>query len=150
MWTDGTVFDPMDLGLDGPRSPWAVMHGVVLKRTLPPLVAYRAIQRMVKEIELQDSTSGLLHMRSSRVDDHPLCYRGCAGDHQLGRLLHLNETHPTDALDGEPGVIAIMRDVDPELLSRLNDRGPWRDLDLPAVNIDRHPIWDFGHPLLLA
>ena len=113
----------------------AVPHVLVLQVALAGLVADRAVDGVVDQQELERRPVGLGRLLGVRVDHHAVpstC--GVAGDLELGHLLDLDQAHAAVAVHGEVRVPAEAGDADPELLRGLDDGGPVRDLDLPAVD----------------
>jgi hypothetical protein len=58
------------------------------------------------------------------VNVYDLPFRHCrgAGCRELWCLLNLDETHPANARDRQAGVVAVVRDEDPDSLGGLENR----------------------------
>jgi hypothetical protein len=116
--------------------PVAVFDRVFLEPALAGLVADRAVERVIDEEELHHRRPRRAHLLAGRVDDHPLGDRRVATDHQLGLLFDLDQAHAAVARDGQPVVVAVVRDLATACLRRLKDRRPGGDVHLAPV--DRH------------
>src|SRR3989337_609940 len=90
----------------------------------------------VPTISRQNRTTRV--QRMPRMAHRPFGDRVRPRDDELWGFLPLHKTHPADPLDGQPGVIAVMGDLDPEPLSCLDDDRSGRDRYLPAVDGHRH------------
>ena len=101
-----------------------VLHVVILQLALARLIAHRAIDRMVDEQEFEHRFLRGLGLRALGVDHHALGDFGVARDLQLGRLLDLDQAHPAIADDGQRRMIAVVRDLDPDLLGGLDQIEP--------------------------
>src|SRR5262245_5515106 len=97
-----------------------VLHVVVLQPTLPGLVTYRAIHRVVYQKKLHHRFANRQHFRALGQDRHPFRRLGVASDLELRHLLDLYETHTAVAGDRQLRVIAIVRDVDAYLRRYLD------------------------------
>src|SRR5262245_26540477 len=78
-----------------------VLHVVVLQPTLPGLITYRAIHRVVYQKKLHHRFANRQHFRALSQDRHPLCRLGVASDLELRHLLNLDEAHAAVAGDGQ-------------------------------------------------
>src|SRR5262249_57475988 len=76
-----------------------VLHVVVLQPTLPGLVTYRAIHRVVYQKKLHHRFANRQHFRALGQDRHPFRRLGVASDLELRHLLDLYETHTAVAAD---------------------------------------------------
>ena len=116
-----------------------VGHRLVLQIALAPLIADRAIERVIDQQHLHDAAARLDRSRRLGVDDIAVGDRHRAGRHRLRRFLDLDQAHPAVAGDHQPLVIAEMRHLDPGLLTGLQDRRARCDLDLlPVYRHFRH------------
>ena len=111
-----------------------VLHVVVLQLALAGLIAHRAIDRMIDEQEFQHRFLRGLGLRTLGVHHHALGDFGVARDLQLGRLLDLDQAHPAVADDGQPRMIAVVRDLDADLLGGLDQIEPVGYFDFLAVD----------------
>ena len=108
-------------------------HALVLQVALPALVADGAVQGVVHQQELHHALTGLtgevglgLHL--------PAVHHGHgAGRHRLGGLLHLDETHPAVARDGESVVVTEPGDLNTNHGGRLEHCGARVHQDLVEV-----------------
>ena len=73
-------------------------------------------------------------------DDHALGHRRRAGGLQLRHLLDLDDADAAGAVDAEPGVIAVVGDLDAALDRRLENGLALFDRDLPAVDRQRDGV----------
>ena len=101
-------------------------HVVVLQLALAGLVADGAVDRVVEEQELQRGPLLVLHARRVGLDRHALGQRHLAGGHELahGGVGHLHQAHPAVGRDGEPLVVAVVRDLEADALGRLDHGRP--------------------------
>src|SRR5437016_6330502 len=78
------------------------------------------------------------------MDYLPLCNgrraRGC----QLGRLLDLDQAHPTNTGDGQARMIAVVWDQNSHCLGGLENHSPFSDADRPAFDREVHHLL-LGH-----
>ena len=84
----------------------AVAEHHVLQLAFAALIAHRAIQRMIREQEFERSLAGLTDRGRFGMHHHALGHRQRAPHLQLGRLLHLYQTHAASGLQRQPVVIA--------------------------------------------
>src|SRR3989454_3623636 len=117
-----------------PRIVEAVLHVVDLEPALAGLVADRAVERVIDQVELHDRLARLAHPVGLREDDHAVGGDRVAGDRGPRRLLEVDHAETTLAGDREAGVIAIVRDLDAGAAGGLDEVGPGRDLDLLAID----------------
>src|SRR5256885_7220808 len=115
----------------------AVSHVVDLQPALARLVAHRAIERVVDQVELHDGLARLFDAVGLGPHDHPLGRRRVAGDRGPRRLLDVHHAEAALPGDREGRVVAVVRDLDADLLRRLDEVRPHGDLDCLAV--DRQP-----------
>ena len=116
----------VDLLVDHPGIVEAVLHVVDLEVALPRLVAHRTVQRVVDQVELHDRLPRLEDPVRLREHHHALGGQGVAGDGGPGRLLDVHHAQPALPGHGEPGVIAVVRDLDAGLPGRLDEVGAGR------------------------
>jgi hypothetical protein len=112
----------------------AVPHVVDLQPALARLVAHRAVQRVIDEVELHDRLAGLKHALGLRVHDHPVGGLGVAADLRARVLVDVHHAEPALARDAEPGVIAVVGHLGAGLPGRLDEVGARGDLDFLAVD----------------
>src|SRR6185369_6568981 len=126
----------VDLLVDHARVVEAVTHVVDLQPALPGLVAHRAVERMVDEVELHDGLAGLEHALGLRV----------APDLRPRVLLDVDHAEAALPGDAEPGVVAVVRHLDPGLPGRLDEVGARRDLHFLAVygELGHRSVWAPG------
>src|SRR5262249_24161900 len=124
----------VDLLVDHPRVVEAVFHVVDLQPALTRLIADRAVERMVDEVELHDGAPRFLHPLGLGRHDHAVGRLGVAGDGRPRRLLDVHHAEPALAGDRKTGVIAVVRDLDAELAGRLDEIRSGRDLDFFSVD----------------
>ncbi len=123
----------------------AVPECEVLQRTLAALVADRAVEGMVGELELEHVSPRSHGKWRLRLHDHAFggrCAACDAGDRRPGRDLHDAQATRPDVV--ELVVVTEHRYLDPELLCRLHDQGARRYRDRSAVDSQRyvrhHPL----------
>ncbi len=135
---DGDRLLVIAFDLDESALPGTVGEGLVLQRALSALVAYRAIERVIGEQELEHTFLGLLHRRAAGLDDHPVGDRVGAGCHQhrASGPLDLDQAHPAHPDRLHPLVPAEPRDVGPLVLGGLDQQRPGSDLVLHPVDGD--------------
>src|SRR5215470_2542633 len=102
-----------------------VLHVVVLQPTLPGLVTYRAIHRVVYQKKLHHRFANRQHFRALGQDRHPFCRLGVTSDLELRHFLDLDETHTAVTRDGKLWMIAVVRDVNAYVRRRLDDGFPF-------------------------
>src|SRR5690606_27639570 len=110
------------------------LRHVVLELALARLVADRAVQRVVDQVELEDALTRLARLRALGLDDLPVSDRRHACRLQLGHPLDLDQAHPAHGRCRETRVVAVVRDADTGALRGLDDARPLGDFDLPAVD----------------
>ena len=89
---------PDVLVLDEAASVWSVRIGVILQDALTSLVANRAIQRVVDQLELHDGVAGIHRYFAFGLDLEAICDSLRTGDHWLGRTIALD--HADTAIAG--------------------------------------------------
>jgi len=114
------------------RSP---SHRDVLQRTLPALVAHRAVERVVDEQELDHRLLGHPDAVRARVHDHPVAHGRRARGLELRDPLDLDQAHAAraDRL-AELGLVAEHRDLDVAQLRRVDKHRSLGRADLDAVD----------------
>ena len=123
----------VQLFLDEARLVEAVAEGHVLQFALAALVAHGAIERMVREQELDHVLARAMHLLGVGLDDHAFGRDQRAGGLQLGHLFHFDQAHAAGRLQRKAGVIAEGGDFDPLRLGRFDDERAGRRGDLPPV-----------------
>ena len=111
----------------------AEVHVELLQLAFPRLVTHRAVERVIREQELQNRLPRHGHLLGGRVHDHSVGDERVAGDQQLRRLLHLDQAHAAGTGDRQPRVVTVAGNENPQLLRRLDDRRPLRDIDALTV-----------------
>ena len=96
--------------------------GEVLQRALAALVADGAVERMVDEQELEHAGARFDDVGRLRHDAHPVGAHRRARRLQLRHLLDLDDADAAGAVDAERGVVAVIRNGEPVLDGRLQDR----------------------------
>ena len=131
----------------------AVGHRLILKVALAPLIADRAVERVVDQEELHHAFARLLHHR--RVGEHlrRLAFRprtqiahlhGARGGGLRRAALHFDKAHAAVASDGEAFVVAKPRDFLARDLTGLKQGHGPVDFNLDAVDFDFAKV---GHAL---
>src|SRR5262249_4623014 len=103
-------------------------------KALAGLIAYRAVERVVDQMELHDRLPRLAHPVGLGVDDHPLGGERVARDGGPRRLLDVHHAEAALSGDREAAVVAVMRHLNADAAGRLDQVGAGRDLDLLAVD----------------
>jgi hypothetical protein len=98
---------------------------------------------MIDEKELEDSCTCADHLRIARADYHPV-----GRDHRTRRLelRHFFDLDHADAartVNGDAGVVAVIRDRDAGLDACLQNRFPFFYRDLPSVYRQRDGFHNF-------
>jgi len=112
----------------------SVLHVVDLQEALPRLVAHRAVERVVDQVELHHGAAGLQHPLRLRVDDHALGRLRVARDLRAWHLVDVHHAEPALPRDGQGGMIAVVRHLRAGGLGRLDQVGPLGNLDLFAID----------------
>ena len=126
--------------LDEPRLARTERKGLVLQRALAAAVAYRAVERVVDQQELEHAVLGGLHVLGLRVDDHAVGDRCGARDLHAAHALDLDQAHAAHPHRLHPLVPAEARDVGAVLLRDLDEELPARRLHLLAVDGEGHEV----------
>src|SRR5262249_47402578 len=113
----------------------AIRHGLVLQVAFAPLVADRAVERMIDQQELHHPLARLAHHRRAGLDLRRLALRTRpavahppgAGCDRLGRARELHQAHAAIARDRETLVEAKTTDFNARGLAGLGQRGLPRD-----------------------
>src|ERR1035437_6304650 len=121
-------------GLGRARDRQAGAEGVVLQLALARLVADGAVERMVDEEELHRGVAGREGLLGRGLDDHPVAHGHRAGGLDLRHALDLDHAHAALADDGEPRVVAEVRDLDAGGTARLERVRVVRDFDDLSVD----------------
>ena len=112
----------------------AVLHVVDLEPALSGLVAHRAVQRVVDQVELHDGLAGFEDLGRVGPHYHALGHLSVAADLRPWVVPQLHHAEAALARDREPGVIAVVGHLDPEPPGRLDDVGALANFDLFAVD----------------
>src|SRR2546430_2356467 len=113
----------------------AVAEREVLQRALPALVADRAVERVVDELELEDVRARLHRHRALRPHDHAFRDRRRAGRLRARRTgRKIDEAQAARADGVELVVVAEDGDLDPDGLGRLDDERAGRHAELLPVD----------------
>ena len=99
---------------------------------------------MVDEQHLEHALPRVERFVGVNADDLTFNDRRGAGGGQLGSLLDFDQTHATDAGDGQTRMVAVVRNQDSRGLRRLENRRPFRDCNRPAFDRDIHHLL-LGH-----
>ena len=112
------------LFLDEPALPGPVRQRLVLQWALAALVADRAVERVIRQEELEDTVLCLLDLFGVGADRHPLGHRDEAGRLQGGpaRAVHLDQAHAAHADGLHTWVVAEAWDVGPGPLGGGNQQ----------------------------
>ena len=78
----------------------------LLQFALTAPVAYRTIQRVVREQEFRHTALGFFYFFTLRRDDHAIRAGNGAGRLQLRHLFNADEAHAAGRLQGQVGVVA--------------------------------------------
>ncbi len=119
----------------------AELHVLILQTALTGLIADRAIERMIDQVEIKTPLNGVFNGFRVVVDDHAFFDFGVAGDLQLGHAFDLHHAQTANARDKlKARMPAVVTDIDGRLALKawmIDDaRG---DFDFFAVNLDlRH------------
>ncbi|UPT75250.1 MAG: hypothetical protein M0D55_05990 [Elusimicrobiota bacterium] len=111
------------------------LHVVVLKTALAALIADRAVERVVHEVELERARLRALDGVGVGLDLEALAHAGAAGDLRLGRAGHLDDAHAAVAGVAERRVVTVVRNLDAGVLRRLDDELALGGLALHAVEL---------------
>jgi hypothetical protein len=114
----------------------AVLVAVVLQVALAGLVAHGAVQRVVDQQVLHHLLLVRDRLAALGVDDHAVAHRRLAGRHQLGDALDLDQADAAGGDDGEPRVVAVLRDRHRRVVARLQHHLALLGLDRLAVHGD--------------
>ena len=114
-------------------STGAVTNSQILQLALAPLVANRAIQRMIDQQEFHHALLGLDGFVVFGVNDHSLRHRCGASRHGLRRFLNIDKTHAAIGSDRQLLVVAKVRDVGPCFVSRMHDCATFRHAHFLSV-----------------
>ena len=98
-----------------------IVVGVVLQVALSTLVTDRAVEGMVGQDELHDSSTGDTSGLRSGVNAHGRSHLGAAGGDGLGSLFNFNKAHPAVASNLKALVVAETRDFNSIFLGSLED-----------------------------
>jgi len=108
----------------------------VLQLALAPLIANRAIERMIDQQELHHALLCLDRQLGVCEHLHAIRHRRRTSRQWLGGLLHLHETHTAVGGDRKFLVVAEMRDIHANLLRGIHHRAAVGHLRLFAVDFD--------------
>ena len=118
----------------------AESHRLILKRTLPALVADRAVQRVIHEQKFQHAFLSFLRGRAFRLHRHPFAHF-----HHARRLqsrppsgVNFHQAHATHPHRAHPRVIAKSGNIDSRLLARVNEQLPFVGSNFSPVDRDRN------------
>src|SRR5690606_33841433 len=111
-----------------------LLRDVVLELALAGLVADRAVERVVDQVELEDAGASGLRLLALSVDHLPVGHLRDARGRQLRHPFDLDQAHAALGRRRKPRVVAIVRDPDARPLGGLDDPRPLRHLDLHAVD----------------
>jgi hypothetical protein len=130
-----------DLVLHHPRVVEPVLHVVDLEPALARLVADRAIEWVVDQVELHDGPARLLDPLGLRPHDHAVGGHRVAGNGRPRGPLDVHHAQAALPGDGESRMVAVVGHLHPDLAGRLDEVGAGGDLEL--LTVDRQ----LGHRL---
>ncbi|TPW21158.1 MAG: hypothetical protein FD126_961 [Elusimicrobia bacterium] len=116
---------------------------VVLQVALAGLVADRAVQGVVGQVELEGGGLGALGDGGVGFDVEAFFDGRAAGHLGLGRAGHLADAQAAHAGVAQPGVVAVVGDLDALVFGGVDDELALRGLDVLAVELE-------GDQLLLS
>src|SRR5690606_7204247 len=122
------------LRLDRPSVLPPLGGHVVLELALARLVADRAVERVIDQVELEDALARLPRLRTLGQDRLAVRDLRDARGRELRRTLDLDQAHAAHGRSRERRMVAVVRDAHAELLGRLDDARAFRDLDRTAVD----------------
>ena len=108
----------------------AVGHRLILQIALAALVADRTVERVIDQQELHHPLLCLDRLWRFGENHHPVSRRHRTRSYRLWRFLHLDETHPAISGNRQALVVAEMSNLDPGMLTGLQDRGASRHKSL--------------------
>ncbi len=114
----------MLLGLGVEALARAVLEGHVLQFALAARIAYRAIQRMIPQQQLNRRLPRLRNLCRLGDKNLPLGHRRRARRLQLTHLLLAHNAHPASRLQTKPGIVAECRNLNPRLPASVNQQRP--------------------------
>src|SRR5690606_24625035 len=139
-----TPEDALRLLVTPVRAP--LLMDVVLELALTRLIADRAVERMVEEVELEDAVPRGRGLRTLSVDHLAVGHRRHARGRELGHPLDLDQAHATHGRRRQPRVVAVVRDPDARLLRGLDDARPLRNRYLLSIDgAGDHVLLLVGH-----
>lgn len=115
-----------------------VLIDQILKLTLPPGVADRAIQRMGNQQELKLRSAGFDDLGRIGQDLHSAADGIEASGDEAPAALLLNHTEPAGAKRNQPSIMAKGRDSDPCAGRSLEDHRSRRNGHFDPVNLQGH------------
>ena len=128
------LFIAVLLGLGVERLGGAVLEGHVLQFALAAGIAYRAIEGMIAQQQLDGGFARLGDLVAFGGDDHAFGYRGGAGGLQLGHFFQADQAHAASCLQREAGVVAKLGDGDAGLAAGLDQQSACGCGELFAVD----------------
>ncbi len=111
-----------------------VGHRLVLQIALAALIADRTIERVIDQQEFHHPFLRLDRLWRLGENHHSVGRRHRARSYRFWRFLYLNETHPAISGNRQALVEAEMRNLDPGMLTGLQDRRASRHLDLGPID----------------
>ena len=115
--------------------------GVILEVTLSTLVTNGAIQGMVGQDELHNSTTGNPGSLRGSIDSHGWSHLGAAWSNGLRSFLHFHQAHPTVSCYFQSFMIAESWNFDPIFFGCLKD-------GQIIINLREHSCTWYGFPFM--
>ena len=140
-------FGSVQLFLDEARFVEAVAEGHVLEFALAAFVADGAIERMIREEELDHVLARFVDLVGGGLHHHAVGCDERAGGLQLGHFFDFDEAHAASGLQREAGVVAERRDFDALRFCRFDHKragvgGDWLAVDCEGdLFLFRHSLF---------
>ena len=128
------------LAIDITRDRPAVTYRHVLEFALTPLVADRAVQRVVHQQEFHHVALRIERAPRLGVDLHAFHHRRGAGRRGLRHLFDVHQAHAAVGGDRQFFVVAETRDRDACLVGGMDDHRTLRRSQCNAVDLDVHHV----------
>ncbi len=120
----------------------AIFNRLILQRAFSTLITYRAIQRVIDEQEFHCALLGTSGQLGLSLYHHAFIHRRCAGRQWLGCIFNLYQTHTAIGCDGQFGMIAKTRDMNPRLIRHFYQHLPRLRFELFAVYFNAYCTHD--------
>ena len=128
----------MVLQVDEFRFGCAVLEGHVLQFAFAAGIADRAVERMVRQQQLEHRLARLLDLVALGEDHHALGDGRGARRLQLGHFLDLDQTHAARAAERQAGIVAERRHLDALALAGLDEERPRGSREFLTVDRERY------------